>query len=124
MEHNGTDITEKMLLIKQQLEPFTKMAYQAALKIKEEDISNYPIFVAHQDQIKIGIPLLKREETGTSWSINASTLEEFYTKKLILEEKLEDFKKLYKNHEDDICFFVISELGAQYLFIPVRDLGQ
>ena len=122
MDNNANDITEKMLLIKQQLEPFTKMAKQAADKIREEDISNYPVFVAHQDQIEIGIPLLKRDEAGTLWSINASTLEEFYTKKLILDEKLEDFKKLYKNHQDDICFFVISELGAQYVFIPVKNL--
>lgn len=124
MKQNDKDITEKMLLIKQQLEPYTKMAYQAAKKIKEEDISNYPIFVAHQDQIDIGIPLLNRNEASSIWSINASTLEEFYTKKLILDKKLEDFKKLYKDHEGDICFFVISELGAQYLFIPVKDLEQ
>ncbi|HEB61980.1 MAG TPA: hypothetical protein ENI82_02405 [Bacteroidetes bacterium] len=124
MGKNGNDITEKMLLIKQQLEPFTKMANQAAKKIKEEGVSNYPIFVAHQDQLEIGIPLLNRVEAGTFWSINASTLEEFYTKKLILDEKLEDFKKLYKEHKGDICFFVVSELGAQYLFIPVKNLDQ
>ena len=121
MEQKGKDITEKMLLIKQQLEPFTKMAYEAAKKIKEEDISNYPIFVAHQDQIDIGIPLLNRNESGVFWSINASTLEEFYTKGLILEDKLDSFRQLYKNHESDICFFVISEVGAQYLFIPVKE---
>jgi hypothetical protein len=111
-----------MLLIKQQLEPFTKIAFEAAKKIREEDVSNYPIFVAHQDQIDIGIPLLNRDDAGVFWSINASTLEEFYTKGLILEDKLDNFRRLYKNHEDDICFFVISEIGAQYLFLPVSEV--
>ncbi len=120
MEQNDSGITEKMLLIKQQLQPYTKLAYQAALTIKDEGVSNYPIFVAHQDQVDIGITLMKREESGTLWSINASTLEEFYTKQLILDEKLESFKELYRSHEDDICFFVLSELGAQYLFLPVE----
>jgi len=122
MDQKGNDITEKMLLIKQQLEPFTKIAFEAAKKIREEDVSNYPIFVAHQDQIDIGIPLLNRDDVGVFWSINASTLEEFYTKGLILEDKLDNFRRLYKNHEDDICFFVISEIGAQYLFLPVSEV--
>ena len=119
MNPKSEDITEKMLLIKQQLEPFVDMAAKAAKKIKVEDISNYPIFVVHQDEVIIGIPLIDRANTGGFWSINASTLEEFFTKGLIKENKIEDFKKLYKQHETDICFFVLSEIGAQYLFLPL-----
>ena len=119
MDSNQVNTTEKILLIKEQLELFSSIVKEAGNKIKDEGISNYPIFVAHQDEANIGIPLIKKNDSGGIWSINASTLEEFYTKKLIKEDKLEDFKNLYRNHKYDICYFVLSELGAQYLFIPV-----
>lgn len=111
-------ITEKVFLIKEQLESYIRIVKEAENKIKDDGISNYPIFVAHQDEANIGIPIVKREEKGGIWSINASTLEQFYTKNLIKEDKLEDFKNLYNNHKFDICFFVLSEVGAQFLFIP------
>jgi hypothetical protein len=101
------------------LELFSSIVKEASNKIKDEGISNYPIFVAHQDEANIGIPLINKSDNGGIWSINASTLEEFYTKKLIKQDKLEDFKNLYRNHKYDICYFVLSEIGAQYLFIPV-----
>ena len=117
IEESG--ITEKVFLIKEQLEAFSAVVKDAAKKIKEEGISNYHIFVAHQDETNIGIPIIKRTENGGIWSINASTLEQFYTKGLIKKEKLEDFKNLYNNHRHDICYFVLSEIGAQYIFVPV-----
>ncbi len=118
MNLGDNGVTEKVFLIKEQLQPYIKIVKDTSLKIKTEGISNYPLFVAHQDEANIGLPIVKRKETGGIWSINASTLEQFYTNKLITKEKLEDFKNLYNNHKHDICFFVISELGAQYLFIP------
>ncbi|HHH54516.1 MAG TPA: hypothetical protein ENK91_12720 [Bacteroidetes bacterium] len=121
MNNKEGDVTEKLLVLKQLLENYTKAAKAASDKIISENISNYPIFVVHQDQVEIGVPLFTAEQTKSQWAINASTLEEFYTKGLISKEKLDDFRKLYKNHPDDICFFVLSELGAQYLFIPVKD---
>ena len=119
MDSNTNEITEKVLLIKEQLIPFVGLANEAITKVRSEGISNYPILIAHQEEANIGIPLLKGKENGSPWSINVSTLEEFYTKKLIQESKLEDFKNLYNNHKNDVCFFVLSEIGAQYLFFPV-----
>ncbi len=118
MNSEKEGLTEKMFILKEQLSIYLDMAREAKYKIINEDISNYPIFVAHQDEINIGIPLLDREKVQSIWSINASTLEEFYTKKLIQDEKLDEFRNLYNNHKNEICFFVLSEVGAQYLFIP------
>lgn len=113
-------MTEKLMMLKEQLLPFTAIASKAALKIKQENISNYPIFVAHQDQIDLGIPLVRSDESGGIWSLNASTLEEFYSRLIIRDEKLQDFKDLYNSHIDEICFFTLSELGSQFLFLPTK----
>jgi len=120
MDEDKSGMTEKLMLLKEQLQPFTRIARMAALKIKQENISNYPIFVAHQDQIDIGIPLVGSDESGGVWSLNASTLEEFYSRLIIRDEKLEYFKELYNSHIDEICFFALSELGSQFLFLPAK----
>jgi hypothetical protein len=118
MNSNGPGITEKMILLKEQLQEYVIIAKGIVETIKSEGISNYPIIIAHQDQLEIGITIVQKTEAIDSWSLNASTLEEFYTKHMIDESKLNDFRKLYNSHESDICFFVLSELGGQYLFLP------
>ena len=118
MDEEQIGTTEKLILLKEQLLQYIKIAEKAAELIKSENISRYPIIVVHQDEIEIGIPLVERGSFDSIWSVNASTLEEFYTKKLVAETKLEDFKSLYKLHSDEICFFALSELGGQFLFMP------
>ncbi|MGE5355453.1 MAG: hypothetical protein ACM3PT_04375 [Deltaproteobacteria bacterium] len=117
MDEEQIGITEKLLLLKDQLVPYLDIAAKISDEIKRENISRYPIIVVHQDEIDIGIPVVKAIENENIWSVNASTLEQFYTNKLIKEEKLEEFRSLYKSHADDLCFFVLSELGGQFLFL-------
>jgi hypothetical protein len=48
-------------------------------------------------------------------------LEEFVTKQLIAEEKVEDFQTLFRYHQNDLCLFVLSELGANFIFLPKNE---
>ena len=66
----------------------------------------------------MGIALIEANPPKMYWSVNASTLEEFVTKNLVFEEKVKDFMSTYKNPETHLCLFVLSELGAQFIFIP------
>ncbi len=91
---------------------------QAADLIIDQNVSNYPIFVVHQITVDIGINIVDRQPVEGSWSVNASTLEEFVAKQIIAPEKLDDFKTLYKSHGADLCLFVLSELGAKFIFLP------
>ena len=108
--------TDKILELQKQLQPYKKILGQAADVILDENVSKYPIFVVHQQEIVIGIPLI---EAGKKfkWSVNASTLEEFVTKDIIYSEKAQEFIKNYKDPEANLCLFVLSELGAQFIFI-------
>lgn len=118
MNSSEPGITEKMILLKEQLQEYVIIAKGIVETIKSEDISNYPIIIAHQDQLEIGVAIVQKTDSIDSWSLNASTLEEFYTNNLIDESKIDEFRRIYKSHESEICFFVLSELGGQYLFIP------
>ena len=109
---------EKLMLIEKDIESFKLILAKAVEEILNQEISKYPIFVLHRQEIALGVQLIEREKHNTSWSINASTLEEFAVKNLIVESKIDEFRNTYKNPETHFCIFVLSDIGAQFLFIP------
>ncbi len=109
--------TELFLQLEKELKPYKKLMSDASDIIMDKDVSKYPIMVLHQQEVDIGIPLLQRDQQ-TLWSIHASTLEEFVSKQIIFEEKVSEFIQNYKKHDLYICLFVLSELGAQFIFLP------
>ncbi len=104
--------------IEKAIKPFKGIMSQAADVILNEQVSNYPIFIMFQGEINAGLSVVNKETHNSEWNIHASTLEEFYTKKLIQTEKIDDFRKLYKKHAEDLCIFMLSEEGANFIFIP------
>lgn len=90
---------------------------QAADAIIEKEVSNYPILVVHQQHVELGVAVVDRAKMAGKWSINASTLEEFVMKNVIESDKLEDFQSIYKDPVEQLCLFVLSELGAQFVFL-------
>ncbi len=106
--------------IKDELNAYLKPLANAANVITEQEVSDFPIFVVHQHSVDIGINIVDKETVKGNWSVNASTLEEFVTKQIIQPEKVDDFKTVYKNHQGEICLFVLSDLGANFVFLPVE----
>lgn len=110
--------TEKFIQLQDELKVYRKALNEALDIILTRGVTEYPIFIAHQDTFEAGIPLFNRYEVKGNWNINVSSLEEFIAKKIILRRKVEAFKQTYKPTADFICFFVLSELGAQFIFLP------
>ncbi len=109
---------EKFLQLQEELKVYRNSMNEAIEMILDKGISEYPIFIAHQDTFGAGIPIINRYKVQGNWNINVSTLEEFLQKKLITPAKAKAFKQTYKPIADFICFFVLSELGAQFIFLP------
>jgi len=93
---------------------------EIAVEIMAEGLSAYPIFIAHQHDVNVGERILDKDELGTSWTIHASTLEEFVERGIILEERKVHFIKQYKKPEDYMCIFVIVPEGANFVFYPYK----
>lgn len=108
---------DQFLALQQQLHPYKKILAQAADVILDENVSKYPIFIVHQQELHMGVSLIEAGDKF-KWSVNASTLEEFVTKELIFMDKAQDFISTYKDPEINLCLFVLSELGAQFIYIP------
>ncbi|HMT52128.1 MAG TPA: hypothetical protein PKD16_00970 [Saprospiraceae bacterium] len=109
--------TDRFLELEKELSPYKKILAQASDVILDEGVSKYPIFVIHQQEMDMGV-LLIQAGIKFRWSVNASTLEEFVTKEIIFHEKAQEFIATYKDPEIYLCLFVLSELGAQFVFLP------
>ncbi len=107
-----------LLRIQEEIQHFMPQMASMVDLILDEDVSKYPILVVHHDAIELGINFVQRSEETGRWSINASTLEEFATKQLVQDDKVQDFIKAYKDPSEFLCLFVLSDLGAKFIFTP------
>ncbi len=109
---------EKLLLMQKELERYHKILEPAWETVLTNEVSKYPIAIFSTLPIEAGVLLLDREHAPGPWSVSMSTLEEFSVKGLISGDRLENFQDVYKDPELHFCTFVISDLGAKFLFLP------
>ena len=98
--------------------PYKAVLGKAVDTVLEQEISSYPIFVLHKQPIELGISLKNEINTPNEWLVNLSTLEEFSTKQVIEESRVNRFTKIYKNPTEFLCLFVLDEFGANFVFLP------
>lgn len=109
---------DKYLQLEQEIQIYKNLMSQASEAIRDNDVTNYPIFVMHQQQLEIGIVIADLEKNKGKWNINASSLEEFVAKNIVFDYKIEEFKKTYKSPDEYLCIFIVSELGTQFIYVP------
>lgn len=86
-------------------------------EIRNQDISKYPIFVASQDHVNVGKPLFTKEDNLINWNINMSTLENLVNLKIISLDKVDEFRKVYKDPDQFYCFLVMKSDSPEFIFI-------
>ncbi len=113
-----------VLRFHEEVRPYLKMLRQASRTIIDQDVSLYPIFIFHMDDLTLGIELANAENVNGKWSVNASTLEEFVAKRLIEDARIDSFKDTFKDPEEFFCLFVVAEdQSAQFIFVPQELIG-
>ncbi len=115
-------LTEKELYrFKKELQPSMDIMEKAIHSIQDQEISKYPVFVVfkEKEEVGIGLPLVVKDDSNDSWSINASTLEELATKKVVLMENIKRFTDIYKTHQNTACCLVWTEGSGQFVFLPL-----
>jgi len=109
-----------LVSLERDLKFFDESIREVATEIMMAGLSNYPIFVAHQHELQLGEVILDRHELNSTWSIHASTLEEFLERGVIKKELRERFVDTYKNPNKFICVFVVVPEGANFVFVPYQ----
>lgn len=105
-------------LLKNEIAPNLSQLRQALETIRNEQISNYPLLILSEYPIELGISIFGSQKIG-AYLYSASTLEELATKKIIQMDKVEDFLIIYKEHDADLCVFLIQSSGGQFIFLPI-----
>ena len=108
--------TSGYIQLEKAIAPFKSIMGKASDSIIDQEVTKYPIFVMHQHHMELGIPLVNEEDS--SWRIQASSLEEFVSKQVIETNKIDSFRTIYKSPAKYFCLFVISDMGAKFVFIP------
>ena len=120
--NNGEEIKpaadSPLVSLQRDLKFFSESIREVAVEIMVEGLSQYPIFVAHQHEIALGELILDRVELNSSWSVHASTLEEFVERGVVKAELRDRFIASYKNPRDFMCVFVVVPEGANFVFVP------
>lgn len=109
-----------LISLERDLKIYNESIHEVAIEIMVEGLSSYPIFVAYQHIVKLGEPILDKDDLNMEWSINASTLEEFTEKGVIKKELKDRFLKSYKNAHDYMCLFVVVPEGANFVYYPYK----
>jgi hypothetical protein len=84
--------------------------------VKNQDISNYPIIVAHLSNIEFEIGI-KLDIPHKRLEFRMSTLEELYVKNLVLKDNLDEFRNLYLSKKDKLCFLGLTENSHEFIFM-------
>jgi hypothetical protein len=115
------EILKKLLdILADDLAFYSPMIKEVSTDLIKEKFTQYPIFVAHQHEVKLGEPILMREDYAREFSIHASTLEEMMEKKLVLPERENDFKLNYKNPKEFMCILLITPGEARFVYVPYK----
>ena len=109
---------KKLKALEKIVRPHQQLLGQASDSVHHQEISKYPIFVASKKGVQIGIPLLNPEAMAGELFLYISTLEEFATKNLISNDKVDNFRSIYKSPSDFFCIFLIEDIGATFVFLP------
>ena len=91
---------------------------EASYQIRVRGFSDFPIFAVSKSDQPVGQLLYAQNDLGLSWNYFASYLDEFIQRKLISENKTEDFKNSYKNPDEFCCLFVIDSDFTNFVYIP------
>jgi hypothetical protein len=89
-----------------------------SLHVINEEISQFPVYVAFQEVVSIGKPFLSKEKDHLNWNYNVTILEDFVKRGVVLEDKLENFVETYGDPEERACIFIILPAEGGFVFLP------
>ena len=112
------DIQTQYHQLEKDLQAYKGIMSQAADTILDNEVSKYPLFVIHQDQLDLGVLLVSHESGQSKWSIQSSTLEVLAAKKVIGMDKVDRFRQVFKDPQTHLCLLVLGEMGPSFVFIP------
>lgn len=114
--------TTEWIQLQEDLRPYLPKLAEAADTVVDEQVSNYPVFLAfpaeNEKVLEIGLTVFTAPSPrGRSWTVHITTLEELVARQIVLREKVDNFIKIYKDSPDTVCFLIYTEGEARFGFV-------
>ena len=115
----GIGNTEKEILynLEADVKSLKKELGETVKAIIDGGYSNSPIILAHADDIAIAQKVIDKAQYSTHFNFSASTLEEMVTRKIILEEKKDEFEKQMRIKSESFCILLVHPDSMKFVFI-------
>jgi len=115
------DLTVNLELLKDDLSFYNDMLKEVSADILNEGFSKYPIFIAHQEPVKLGELIIDASEFQRSFNISATVLEEMLEKNIVSTEREAGFKEAFKDARKFMCVLLATDKGASFVFVPFKN---
>ncbi|MEK0440956.1 MAG: hypothetical protein RLZZ504_1872 [Bacteroidota bacterium] len=109
-------VESQLKSLEAQLGELNDFLMEVSADMVDGGFTEHPMYVAHQEQAKIGEMIVDRDEFGFSYSINATTLERFLELGILQKERLGAFLKAYGNPKQKCCVFLMVAPEPQFIF--------
>ncbi len=112
--------SEKALIdLQEEIELYKESMQEVSKNIMESELSDFPVFIAHQGTIAFGENILDHTDFGTQWSINATYLEDLKRVGLIANSGEQQFKDAFKDPKTHFCVLLVTKRPAHFVFLPI-----
>jgi len=100
-------VESQLKSLEAQLGELNDFLLEVSTDMVDGGFTEHPLYVAHQEQAKIGEMIVDRDEFGFPFSINATTIERFLELGILQKERLGAFLKAYGNPKSRCCVFLM-----------------
>ncbi|MEM6264305.1 MAG: hypothetical protein AAGI38_17460 [Bacteroidota bacterium] len=87
-------------------------------RVINEGVSDYPVFVASQTVVDIGMPIFDQDALPLNWFFYATILEDFVKKGIVKQENLSRFQRTFNDPEEKACIFLVTPEAGKFVFVP------
>lgn len=119
MEFNETE-TQALLSLQQDFRVIGSKLSQLAVAVVEMEVSQYPLFIATDTPISLGLPVDSFVQTIYRYRI--SHLEELVGKGLVSRAQIPAFREQYPDPRQQACVFLVREEVSRFVFVPYSSL--
>ena len=118
------EIEAALTTLESQLNEINEMLKEVSDDIIQGGFSEYPIFVAHQEDAKIGELIIDRSEFDFPFSINATVMERLIELNILTDYRKDQFIKAFGDTSKNMCILWLFGQHSQFIFMPFKKMAK
>ena len=118
------EIEAALTTLESQLNEIKEMLKEVSDDIIQGGFSEYPVFVAHQEDAKIGELIIDRSEFDFPFSINATVMERLIELNILTDDRKDQFIKAFGDTSKNMCILWLFGQHSQFIFMPFKKVAK